>query len=80
MKLLEIAVDISVFLLFDYIDACGNIQKLITKLTVNHYSISNLNHKNINSFSQLLLLLGNISLNLGFLYQHTLLCSNKWIA
>ena len=50
------------FFTFDYIDSCENIQFLETQLTINHFSISKLKYENLNSFSQLLLLLsGNIS-------------------
>ena len=52
------------FFTFDYIDTCENIQSLGTQLTISHFSISKLKYKNLNSFSQLLLLLsGDISLN-----------------
>ena len=50
-----------------------------TQLTINHFSISKLKYKNLNSFSQLLLLLsGDISLNPGPVHQGTLQCSNEW--
>ena len=50
-----------------------------TQLTINHFSISKLNYKNLNSFYQLLLLLsGNISLNPGPFHQGTLQCLNEW--
>ena len=50
-----------------------------TQLTINHFSISKLNHKNLNSFYQLLLLLsGNVSLNTGPFRQGTLQCLNEW--
>ena len=52
------------FFTFDYIDTCENIQSFGTQLTINHFSILKLECKNLNSFSQFLLLLsGNISLN-----------------
>ena len=58
------------FFTFDYIDTCENIQSLETQLTINHFSISKLKYKNLNSFSQLLLLLsGDISLNPGPVHQ-----------
>ena len=64
---------------FDYIDACGSIQSSETQLTINHFSITKLKYKNLNSFSQLLLLLsGDISLNPGLVHQGTLQCSNEW--
>ena len=67
------------FFTFDYIDTCENIQSLETQLTINHFSISKLKYKNLNSFSQLLLLLsGDISLNPGPVHQGTLQCSNEW--
>ena len=51
---------------FDYIDTCENIQPLETQLTINHFSTSKLKYKNLNFFSQLLLLLsGDINLNLA---------------
>ena len=54
------------FFTFDYTDTCQNIQSLKTQLTINHFSISKLKYKNLNSFSQLLLLLsGDMSLNTG---------------
>ena len=64
---------------FDYIDTCENIKSLETQLTINHFSISKLKYKNLNSFSQLLLLLsGDTSLNPGPIHQSTLQCSNEW--
>ena len=64
--------------IFDYIDTCENIQSLWTQLIINHFSISKLKYKNLNSFSQLLLLLsGDISLNAGPVHQDTLQCSNE---
>ena len=49
------------------------------QLTINHYSISKLKYQSLNSFSHLLLLLsGDISLNLGPVYQDTLQCLNEW--
>ena len=64
---------------FGYIDTCENIQSLRTQLTINYLSISKLKYKNLNFFSQLLLLLsGNISLNPGLVHQGTLQCSNEW--
>ena len=54
------------FFTFDYIDTCENIWSLEAQLTINHFSISKLKYKNLNSFSQLLLLLsGDLSLNPG---------------
>ena len=51
-----------------------------TQLTISHFSISKLKYKNLNSFSQLLLLLsGDISLNTGPVDQGTLQCSDEWI-
>ena len=47
------------FFTFDYIDTCENIQSLETQLTINNFSISKLKYKNLNSFSQLLLLLSD---------------------
>ena len=65
------------FFTFDYIDTCENIQSWGTQLTINHFSILKLKYKNLNSFSQFLLLLsGNICLNLGPVYQGTLQCLN----
>ena len=67
------------FFTFDYIDTYENIQSLGTQLTISHFSISKLKNKNVNSFSQLLLLLsGDISLNSGPVDQGTLQCSNEW--
>ena len=64
---------------FVYINTCENIQSLETQLTINHFSISKLKYENLNSFSQLLLLLsGDINLNPGPVYQGTLQCSNEW--
>ena len=52
------------FFTFDYLDTCENIQSFGTQLTINHFSISKREYRNLNSFSQFLLLLsGNISLN-----------------
>ena len=63
---------------FDYIDTCENIKSLETQLTINHFSISKLKYKNLNSFCQLLLLLsGGISINLGSVHQGTLQYSNE---
>ena len=45
------------FFTFDYIDICENIQSSETQLNINHISISKLKYKNLNSLSQLLLLL-----------------------
>ena len=54
------------FFTFDYIDTCENIWSLGAQLTINHFSISKLKYKNLNSFPQLLLLLsGDLSLNPG---------------
>ena len=54
------------FFTFDYIDTCEKIQSLETQLTINHFSVSKLKYKTLNSFSQLLLLLsGDMSLNTG---------------
>ena len=47
------------FFTFDYIDTCENIQSLETQLTINHFLISKFKYKNLNSFSQLLLLLSD---------------------
>ena len=67
------------FFRFVYINTCENIQSLETQLTINHFSISKLKYENLNSFSQLLLLLsGDINLNPGPVYQGTLQCSNEW--
>ena len=67
------------FFTFDCTDTCENIQSLGTQLTINHFSSLKLKYKNLNSFSQLLLLLsGNISLNPGPVHQGTLQCSNEW--
>ena len=67
------------FFTSDFIDTCEDIQSLITQLTINHYSISKLKYLNLNSFFHLLLLLsGDISLNLGSVHQDTLQCSNEW--
>ena len=60
---------------FDYSDTFENIQSL---LIINHFSISKVKYKNLNSFSQLLLLLsGDINWNLGPVYQGTRQCSNE---
>ena len=65
------------FFTSDFIDS--DIQSLITQLTINHYSIPKLKYQNLNSFSDLLLLLsGDISLNPGLVHQDTLQCSNEW--
>ena len=61
------------FFTFDYSDTCENIQSLWTQLTINHFSISKLKYKNLNS-----LLSGDISLNPGLVYGGTLQCSNEW--
>ena len=54
------------FFTFDSMDTCEDIQTLITQLTINHYSVSKFEYKNLNSFSQLLLIFsGDISLNPG---------------
>ena len=64
------------FFTFDYIDTCEKIQSLETQLTINYFSLLKLNYKNLNSFSQLLLLIsGDISLILGPVHQGTLQCS-----
>ena len=53
------------FSTFDYIATFENIQSLATQLIINHFSISKVKYKNLNSSSQLLLLLpGDINLNL----------------
>ena len=66
-------------MIFDYIDTCENIQSLGTHLTIDHFSISKLKYKTLNSFSQLLLLLsGNISLTPAAVHQGTLQCWNEW--
>ena len=66
------------FFTFDYIDTCENIQSLGTELTINHFSISKLKYKNLNSFSQLLLLSGDISLNPRPIHQGTLQYFDEW--
>ena len=67
-------------LTFDYIDTYEDIHKLLSTLvTINHYLVSKLEYKNLNSFSQLLLLLsGNISLNPGPVHQDARQCSSEW--
>ena len=66
-------------MIFDYIDTCENIQSLGTHLTIDHFSISKLKYKTLNSFSQLLLLpSGNISLTPAAIHQGTLQCWNEW--
>ena len=68
------------FFTFDYIDTCEKIQSLETQLTINYFSLLKLNYKNLNYFSQLLLLLsGDISLSLGPVHQGTLQSSIEWI-
>ena len=67
------------FFTSDFIYTCEDIQSLITQLTINHYSISKLKYENLNSCSHLLLLLsGDISLNLGPVRQDTLQYLNEW--
>ena len=67
------------FFTSDFINACEDIQSLITRLTIYHYSISKLKYQNLDLFSHLLLLLsGNISLNTGPIHQNTMQCSNEW--
>ena len=67
------------FFTSDFIETCEGIQSLITQLIINHYSISKLKYRNLNSFSHLLVLLsGDISLNPGPVHQDTLQCSNEW--
>ena len=52
---------------------------LIIQLIINHYSVSKLEYKNLNSFSQLLLLhSGEISLHPGPIHQDTMQCSSEW--
>ena len=66
MKLLEVALNMN----FLHFITCEKIQSLGTQLTMNLFSISKLKYKNLNSFSQLLLLLsGDISLNPGPVHQ-----------
>ena len=60
------------FFTFDCNDACENIQSLGTQLTINHFSISKLKYKHLNSLSQLLLLL------LGDIHQGTRPSLNEW--
>ena len=58
---------------FDYMDTFENIQSLRTQLATNYFSISMLKYKNLNSFSQfLLLILGDITLNRGPVHQGAL--------
>ena len=53
--------------------------RILTQLTVNYYSVSNLKYKSLNLFSQVLFLLsGDISLNPGPVYQGTTKCSSEW--
>ena len=62
-----------------FLDTCEDIPSLITRLTIDHYSISNLKYQNLDSFSHLLLLLsGSISLNPGPVHQDTMQCLNEW--
>ena len=64
---------------FDYINIYEDIQTLITQLTINYYSVSMLEYKNLNSFFQLLLLLsGDINLNQGPVHQDATKCSSEW--
>ena len=50
-----------------------------TQPNIYHFLISKLKYKNLNPFSQLLLLLsGDISLNPGQVHQGTRQCSNEW--
>ena len=58
------------FFTLDYIDTSDIIRSLGTQLTVNHFSISKLKYKNLNTFSQLLLLLlGDITVSSGLFHQ-----------
>ena len=67
------------FCTYDDIDSFENIQSLGTQLTINHFSISKVKYKNLNSFSKLLLLLsGDINLNLGPIHQGKRQCSTEW--
>ena len=63
----------------DFINACEDIQSLITQLTIDNCSISKLKYQNLNSLSHLLLLLlCDICSNPGPVHQDTLQCSNEW--
>lgn len=67
------------FFTLDYIQTYHDILSLITQLTTDQILVSKLKCKNLNFFSQLLLLLsGNIRLKSGHVYQGTLQCSSKW--
>ena len=59
--------------------ASEDIYPIIAQLTIDHCPISKLKYKDLKPFSRLLLLLsGDISLNLGPVRQDTLQCSNEW--
>ena len=61
----------------DFIDTYEDIQSLLTQLTINH-SISKLKYQNLNSFSHLVLLSVDTSLNPGPVHQDKLQCLNEW--
>ena len=67
------------FSTFDYTDTFINIQSLGTQPIINYFSISKVKYKNLNYFSQLLLLLSSdINLNLGPVHQGIRQYSDKW--
>ena len=67
------------FSTFDYTNTFINIQSLETQPTINYFSISKVKYKNLNYFSQLLLLLSSdINLNLGPVHQGIRQYSDKW--
>ena len=69
----------SEFFAFEFMNICDDFQFLITWLNSTFYSVSKLKYRNLNSYFHLLILLsGNISLNLGPTHQHKLQCLNEW--
>ena len=60
------------FSTFDYLDTIIHIQSLGTQPIINYFSIWQVKYKNLNYFSQLLLLLSSdINLNLGAVHEGT---------
>ena len=63
----------------EFMNICDDFQFSVTRMNSTFYSVSKLKYRDLNSYFHLLILLsGDISLNLGPTHQHKLQCLNKW--
>ena len=67
------------FFASEFMNICDDFHCSVTRMNSNFYSISKLKYRNLNYFFHLLILLsGDISLNLGPNHQDKRQCLNKW--